>query len=67
MLVGERDRGPAGRLRASLPDGDLLGRVERVGIASRVLFSRVTIQLAEADVIETERVPIDIGKPRNRL
>ncbi|KOX94268.1 transcriptional regulator TbsP domain-containing protein [Halorubrum tropicale] len=40
---------------------------EDVGIASKATFSRAKSALEDADLIETEKVPIDIGRPRLRL
>jgi hypothetical protein len=40
---------------------------EGVGIASRATFSRQKNRLEEKGLIETENVPIDIGRPRQRL
>jgi len=40
---------------------------ERVGVASRATFSRKKSTLEEHGVIETEKVPIDVGRPRLRL
>ena len=40
---------------------------ENVGIASRATFSRKKTQLEAAGLIDTEKVPIDVGRPRLRL
>ena len=40
---------------------------EDVGIASKATFSRTKTRLEELGVIETEKVPIDVGRPRLRL
>lgn len=40
---------------------------EDVGIASKATFSRVKTQMEEDGLIETEKVPIDVGRPRLRL
>jgi hypothetical protein len=40
---------------------------ENVGVASRATFSRKKTRLEEAGLIETEKVPIDVGRPRLRL
>jgi hypothetical protein len=40
---------------------------EDVGIASKATFSRTKTRMEEAGVIETEKVPIDVGRPRLRL
>ena len=40
---------------------------EDVGIASKATFSRAKSRLEEAGLIDTEKVPIDVGRPRLRL
>ncbi|MGQ3331129.1 transcriptional regulator TbsP domain-containing protein [Halorubrum sp. FL23] len=40
---------------------------EDTGIASKATFSRAKSALEDADLIETEKVPVDIGRPRLRL
>jgi hypothetical protein len=40
---------------------------ETVGIASRATFSRKKTRLEERGLIVTEKVPIDVGRPRLRL
>ncbi|WP_160135402.1 transcriptional regulator TbsP [Halococcus salsus] len=40
---------------------------EDVGVASRTTFSRTKTQLEEKGLIDTEKVPIDVGRPRLRL
>lgn len=40
---------------------------EDVGIASKATFSRKKTQLEEQGLLETEKVPIDVGRPRLRL
>ena len=40
---------------------------ENVGVASRATFSRKKTHLEEQGLIETEKVPIDVGRPRLRL
>jgi hypothetical protein len=40
---------------------------EDVGVASKATFSRVKTTLEEAGLIDTEKVPIDVGRPRLRL
>jgi hypothetical protein len=40
---------------------------EDVGLASKATFSRVKNELEEADLIETKKVPVDVGRPRQRL
>lgn len=52
-------------------NGDLLYDISRwgedVGIASKATFSRAKTRMEESGVIETEKVPIDVGRPRLRL
>lgn len=40
---------------------------EEVGLASKATFSRVKNELEEANLIETRKVPVDVGRPRQRL
>lgn len=40
---------------------------EEVGVASKTTFSRAKNNLEESGLIETEKVPIDVGRPRLRL
>lgn len=40
---------------------------EDVGLASKATFSRTKTDLEEQGLIETEKVPIDVGRPRLRL
>lgn len=40
---------------------------DRVGLASRATFSRLKTKFEEYDIIDTEKVPIDVGRPRQRL
>ncbi len=40
---------------------------EEVGIASKATFSRTKTHLEDLDIIDTEKVPIDVGRPRLRL
>jgi len=40
---------------------------EREGVASKATFSRTKNHLEERGLIETEKVPIDVGRPRQRL
>ena len=40
---------------------------EDVGIASKATFSRTKSQLEERGLLDTEKVPIDVGRPRLRL
>jgi predicted transcriptional regulator len=38
-----------------------------VGIASKATFSRTKTKLEDMGLIGTEKVPIDVGRPRLRL
>jgi len=40
---------------------------EDVGIASKATFSRTKTKLEDNGLIATEKVPIDVGRPRLRL
>lgn len=40
---------------------------EDIGIASKATFSRTKTELENAGLIDTEKVPIDVGRPRLRL
>ncbi len=40
---------------------------EDVGVASRATFSREKAELEEAGLIKTEKVPMDVGRPRLKL
>ncbi|WP_418285876.1 transcriptional regulator TbsP [Halorubrum sp. DTA46] len=40
---------------------------EDVGIASKATFSRTKTRLEDMGIIDTEKVPIDVGRPRLRL
>ena len=40
---------------------------EDIGLASKATFSRTKNELEDHDIIETEKVPIDVGRPRLRL
>lgn len=40
---------------------------EEIGLASKATFSRVKQQLEDTGLIRTEKVPMDIGRPRMRL
>lgn len=40
---------------------------EDVGLASEATFSRTKTRLEEMGLLETEKVPIDVGRPRQRL
>src|SRR5699024_2222448 len=40
---------------------------EEVGVASRATFSRTKIRLEDAEILATEKVPIAVGRPRQRL
>lgn len=55
----------AARHKALLYDISRWG--EDVGVASRATFSRQKINLEERGLIDTEKAPIDIGRPRQRL
>lgn len=52
-------------------NGELLYDISRwgedIGLASKATFSRAKNQLEEHGLIETEKVPIDVGRPRLRL
>ena len=58
-------------LLAAAKNGELLYDIskwgEDVGIASKATFSRTKTRMEEQGVIETEKVPIDVGRPRLRL
>jgi hypothetical protein len=58
-------------LLAAAKNGALLYDISRwgenVGLASRATFSRKKTAFEEMGLIETEKVPIDIGRPRQRL
>jgi hypothetical protein len=55
----------AARNRALLYDISRWG--EDVGLASKATFSRAKTGLEEAGLLDTEKVPIDVGRPRLRL
>ena len=40
---------------------------EEVGLASKATFSRTKTALENAGLVGTEKVPIDVGRPRLRL
>lgn len=40
---------------------------EEVGLASKATFSRTKSRLEEEDLLDTDKVPIDVGRPRLRL
>lgn len=40
---------------------------EEINLASKATFSRMKSDLEEREVIETVRVPVDVGRPRQRL
>jgi hypothetical protein len=46
---------------------DISGWGEDVGVASKATFSRTKTSLEEAGLIETEKVPLEVGRPRQRL
>ncbi len=52
-------------------NGELLYDVskwgEDVGLASKATFSRTKTRLEDSGLIDTEKVPIDVGRPRLRL
>jgi DNA-binding Lrp family transcriptional regulator len=46
---------------------DLSTWAEKVGLASKATFSRRKKKLEDAGIIYTEKVPIDVGRPKQRL
>ncbi|PSP74921.1 hypothetical protein BRC81_17260 [Halobacteriales archaeon QS_1_68_20] len=40
---------------------------KEVGLASKATFSRMKSQLEEQGIVETVRVPVEVGRPRQRL
>ena len=40
---------------------------EDIGLASKATFSRMKTRLEDSELVETEKVPIDVGRPRLRL
>jgi hypothetical protein len=40
---------------------------EDVGMASKATFSRTKTNLEDAGLLDTEKVPIDVSRPRQRL
>lgn len=46
---------------------DISKRGEDVGIASKATFSRTKTKLEDYGLIDTEKVPIEVGRPRLRL
>ncbi len=40
---------------------------EETGVASKATFSRVKNDLEDSGLIQTEKVPVDVGRPRQRL
>ena len=58
-------------LLAASRHGELLYEIskwgEDVGLASKATFSRSKSDLEDAGVVRTEKVPIDVGRPRLRL
>jgi DNA-binding MarR family transcriptional regulator len=40
---------------------------EDVGVASKATFSRTKTRLEDNGLLDTEKVPIDVGRPRLRL
>ena len=61
----------AGCLLVAARNGDLFYDLSRwgedVGLASKATFSRTKARLEEADLLGTEKVPIEVGRPRLRL
>ena len=58
-------------LLAAAKNGELLYDIskwgEDIGLASKATFSRTKTDLEEMGLIDTEKVPIDVGRPRLRL
>jgi len=58
-------------LLAAARNGELLYDIskwgEDVGLASKATFSRTKTELEKAGVVATEKVPIEVGRPRLRL
>ncbi len=53
--------------RNDLLQYDISNWGQDIGLASVATFSRLKQDLLDAGIIETERVPIDVGRPRLRL
>jgi hypothetical protein len=74
-VASARGGGPVDEVAVALlvaaRHGELLYDVSRwgeeLGIASKATFSRKKTELEELGLLETERVPIDVGRPRLRL
>ena len=58
-------------LLVAAKNGELLYDIskwgEDVGVASKATFSRTKTQLEDNGLLDTEKVPIDVGRPRLRL
>ncbi|QSG15008.1 transcriptional regulator TbsP [Halapricum desulfuricans] len=58
-------------LLVAAKNGELLYDIskwgEDIGLASKATFSRTKTQLEDQGLIDTEKVPIDVGRPRLRL
>jgi hypothetical protein len=58
-------------LLVAAKNGELLYDISRwgedVGVASKATFSRTKTRLEDEGLIDTEKVPIDVGRPRLRL
>ncbi|MFB6188381.1 MAG: transcriptional regulator TbsP [Halapricum sp.] len=58
-------------LLVAAKNGELLYDIskwgEDIGLASKATFSRTKTQLEDMGLIDTEKVPIDVGRPRLRL
>jgi len=58
-------------LLVAAKNGELLYDIskwgEDIGLASKATFSRTKTQLEDRGLIDTEKVPIDVGRPRLRL
>jgi len=58
-------------LLVAAKNGELLYDIskwgEDVGVASKATFSRTKTRLEDHGIIDTEKVPIDVGRPRLRL
>jgi hypothetical protein len=52
-------------------NGELLYDISRwgedIGLASKATFSRTKTRLEDSGILDTEKVPIDVGRPRLRL
>jgi hypothetical protein len=58
-------------LLVAAKNGELLYDIskwgEDIGLASKATFSRTKTKLEDMGLIDTEKVPIDVGRPRLRL